>query len=58
MSAFKAEIYINPSLGSRYFGSVGIGQKLVVDVNPAFLSSVVDIPLPESKHSQSADILQ
>ena len=40
MSKFTAEISVNPSLGSRYFGSVSIASKLSVEVNPAFLAFV------------------
>ena len=38
---FTVEIQINPVL-QRYFESVSIGKKLLVDVNPAYLSKVTE----------------
>ena len=35
---FSIEIQINPVVGNKFFGTVGVAHKLVVDVQPAYLS--------------------
>ena len=35
---FSLAVKINPVVGNKYFGTVGFAHKLIVDVQPAYLS--------------------